>query len=382
MRRFFVPEIVQTSAMDCGPAVLKCLLEGFRIPVHFERLREACQTDIDGTSINALEAVAGQMGLAAEQMMVPEDHLILPGAASIPAVVVVILPSGMTHFVLLWRLHGGWMQIMDPAVGRRWVRSRQFLHDVYRHQHAIAAEDWHAWARSEGFRRPLLRRLGKLGVGREALTLVDQACEAREWQVLARLDAATRMVETLACAGGVRRGSEAGRVLAALLETSAGDQSVIPHSYFSALPGDLSEDGTEQVIFRGAVLVHIGERAARGAPGTDDENCRGELSSELTAALSQPPTKPGRTLLRLLGGEGWASWIVLVVFLICGAGSVALEALLLRVTVDVGRFLAPWNPGPRRPVRCCCFCYCFYCSNCGLPANCCVWAAASKWGCG
>ena len=28
-RRLIVPEVVQTSAMDCGPASLKCLLEGF-----------------------------------------------------------------------------------------------------------------------------------------------------------------------------------------------------------------------------------------------------------------------------------------------------------------------------------------------------------------
>jgi len=32
-RRRLVPEVVQTSAMDCGPAALKCLLEGFGIPV-------------------------------------------------------------------------------------------------------------------------------------------------------------------------------------------------------------------------------------------------------------------------------------------------------------------------------------------------------------
>jgi len=31
--RFVVPEVVQTSAMDCGPAALKCLLEGFGISV-------------------------------------------------------------------------------------------------------------------------------------------------------------------------------------------------------------------------------------------------------------------------------------------------------------------------------------------------------------
>src|SRR5258708_34431993 len=113
--------------MDCGPAVLKCLFEGFRIPVHFERLREACQTDIDGTSINALEAVAGQMGLEAEQMMVPKDHLILPGAASIPAIVVVTLPSGMTHFVLVWRGLGGGGGKQQPGGGRRTGRARPLV---------------------------------------------------------------------------------------------------------------------------------------------------------------------------------------------------------------------------------------------------------------
>ena len=30
-RRFLACEVIQTSAMDCGPASLKCLLEGFGI---------------------------------------------------------------------------------------------------------------------------------------------------------------------------------------------------------------------------------------------------------------------------------------------------------------------------------------------------------------
>ena len=79
-RRRLVPEVVQTSAMDCGPAVLKALLEGFGIPVRYDRLREACQTDVDGTSIDTLEEVAGRLGLDAEQVMIPADHLFLAEA--------------------------------------------------------------------------------------------------------------------------------------------------------------------------------------------------------------------------------------------------------------------------------------------------------------
>ena len=54
--RLLVPETIQTSGMDCGPAALHSLLAGFGVAVSYGRLREACQTDVDGTSINALEA--------------------------------------------------------------------------------------------------------------------------------------------------------------------------------------------------------------------------------------------------------------------------------------------------------------------------------------
>src|ERR1700747_663812 len=84
-RQFFAPEVVQTSAMDCGPAALKCLLEGFGIPVSYGRLREACQTDVDGTSIDTMEEAAVQLGLDAEQIMAPADFVLLPEASLLPA---------------------------------------------------------------------------------------------------------------------------------------------------------------------------------------------------------------------------------------------------------------------------------------------------------
>ena len=120
-RWFLVPEVVQTSAMDCGPAALKCALEGFGISVHYGRLREACQTDVDGTSIDVLETLAGQFGLQAEQVMLPVNHLLLHEAEALPAILVTCLPNGLTHFVLVWRRLGPLVQIMDPAVGRRWI---------------------------------------------------------------------------------------------------------------------------------------------------------------------------------------------------------------------------------------------------------------------
>jgi ATP-binding cassette subfamily B protein len=57
-RRFFLPEVVQVANIDCGPAALKMLLEGHGIHASYGRLREACQTDVDGTSIDGIESVA------------------------------------------------------------------------------------------------------------------------------------------------------------------------------------------------------------------------------------------------------------------------------------------------------------------------------------
>src|SRR5437867_3926568 len=150
-RRLFAPEVVQTSAMDCGPAALKCLLEGFGIPVSYGRLREACQTDVDGTSIDTMEEIAAQLGLAAEQIMVPADHVLLPEASLLPAIVVVRLPNGITHFVVAWRRHGRFVQVMDPATGRRWPKSKHLLDEIYVHTTPVPAATWREWAGSVGF---------------------------------------------------------------------------------------------------------------------------------------------------------------------------------------------------------------------------------------
>ncbi|PYV41655.1 MAG: ABC transporter permease, partial [Acidobacteria bacterium] len=129
--RLLAPEVLQTSVMDCGPAVLKCLLEGFGIAASYDRLREACQTEVDGTSIDTIERVVQELGLQAEQIMVPLDHVLLNASQILPAIVVVQPSNGCIHFVLAWNRHGWRVQVMDPATGRRWPACKQFLNEIY-----------------------------------------------------------------------------------------------------------------------------------------------------------------------------------------------------------------------------------------------------------
>lgn len=324
MRRLFVPEVIQTSAMDCGPATLKALLEGFGIGAAYGRLREACQTEVDGASIDALEDAALRLGLDAAQVMAPLDHLFHPKASNLPALIVVRQPNGSHHFVVAWRRHGSWLQVMDPGVGRRWVRQHRFLADVYEHTMPVDAELWNGFAGSEDFRRVLHARLGRLGAKATQLTAGLSGAQ------LARLDAACRMTEKLALADAVRRGAEAATMVARLARGNA----LIPPEYWTAAP-IAGDEGS--VSLRGAVLLRAFGRGQ--SPSAEP------LSGELGAALKEKPERAWLALARTLASDGWLSALLLVLGLALAAAGALLETLVLRGIYDAVRELT--RVGPR-----------------------------------
>ncbi len=341
-RSFLAPEVVQTSAMDCGPATLKSLLEGFAIPVSYGRLREACQIDLDGTSIDTMEEVAAQLGLEAEQVVVPADHLLAPAAHNLPAIVVVRHPSGLTHFIVVWRRHGPLVQVMDPATGRRWTTARRLLGELYRHRQAVPAAAFREWAGSADFLDVQRAFLGELGISdAEAGELLAAALADPGWRALAALDACVRMTRSLVAAGGLAKGGEAGRLLRSLLARcrDGGETATeaVPEAWWSVRPGPPGADGEEQVLLRGAVLVRV--RGRRGPESDAAAAAPSPLSPELAAALAEPPARPGRELLRLLAAGGrFAPGALALALLVAGLG-VVVEALLFRAFFDLPRAL-------------------------------------------
>jgi ABC-type bacteriocin/lantibiotic exporter with double-glycine peptidase domain len=348
-RRLIVPEVVQTSAMDCGPASLKCLLEGFGISVSYGRLREACQTDVDGTSLDTMEEVAVQLGLEAEQVMVPVDHLLLPEARALPAIVVVRQPNGLTHFVIVWGCYGHVVQVMDPATGRRWPLDRRLSEELYVHAIQVPGAAWREWVGSDEFLGALRHRLSKLGLSwRARVRIVDAAHADPSWHAFAALDAATRMLASIVRSGGLRPGQQAARVLTACFEQARretpGEGKTIPHAYWSVRPAPPRPDGEEQLLFQGAVLVRVrGRRPANqrlpADEGSDSADRATPLAPELAAALEEPPSRPGRVLVGLLRADGLLTPTVLVAALVLASGGVIIEALLFRGFFDLSRTL-------------------------------------------
>jgi ABC-type bacteriocin/lantibiotic exporter with double-glycine peptidase domain len=343
-RRWLAHEVVQTSSMDCGPASLKCVLEGFGVPVSYGRLREACQTDVDGTSIDVIEDVANQMGVTAEQVLIPADHLFLPRSTQLPAIVVVRHADGSTHFVVVWGRYGRWLQVMDPALGRRWLSSASFAKDLFAHQQSVSGADWREWAASPEFLDPLRERMRMAGLSKAARDrLIERALADPGWFPIATLDASTRLVQSVVTGGGIRRGLDSMKLLAALFQQTCENvddiYAIIPQAYWSAAPDpDSAEYGELRLLLRGAVVLKISARQPSAAPAHDAEP-RPAMSPELAAALSEKPGHPMTEAWSLLKADGLLAPAALLGAMAIASGTTLIETLLFRGLFDLGALL-------------------------------------------
>ena len=338
-RRLFAPEVMQTSAMDCGPAALASLLEGYDLPASYAGLQHACQTDLDGTSINTLEEIAGTLGLEAEQIMVPADHALLESARALPAVAVV-KRENTTHFLVLWRRHGPYVQIMDPARGRRWLSAPALREELYLHEQAVPAAAWRAWAVSPDFLGSLIARLDAL---RTPIAVRDRLVRAAaadpEWHSLALLDAATRMVAGLVHARGLRAADEAASVIETIVRRArdgADVESLVPANYWFVRQAET--DGT--LVMRGAVLLRITGRRAADAPVQATTEARRQVAAALAGTMSDAPARPLAEMWRLVAdGQPWVPALVGIGLVLASAGAL-LEVMWLRGLIEIANVLS------------------------------------------
>ncbi|WP_437947092.1 ATP-binding cassette domain-containing protein [Sorangium sp. So ce296] len=357
-RAFLVPEVLQTSLMDCGPAALKAVLQGFGVEVHYEWLRDRCQTDVDGTSIDALAALGQELGLATAEMVVPHDSFLLPEADCLPAIVVKRGAGDALHFLVVWRRLGPFVQILDPSSGRRWVRAERFLEDMPHFPIPISIERFRRWASSEDALAPLRAKLRALGARGEAL--IARADADPGWRSFAALDAAVRMAARLVRGGAIARGGEAQRVLEGVFDRAlAGEAGAIPKGFFWATEGK----APGKLLVHGAVIVHVAARApapagapagaARPAAAPPPPSYRGSaapaappveqapravaaavLPAPVRRELERPTPSPARLFLSMLRADAGRALALVGVALAASAAIAAIDVVVLRGLFD------------------------------------------------
>ena len=332
-RKFFAPEAIQTSSMDCGPATLKSLLSGFGIKTSYGRLREACHTSVDGTSIDTLEDLTNALGLKADQEMMPAEQVLTPMADCLPALVVTRLPSGLTHFVVVWRMVGTWVQIMDPGRGRRWMKRDALERELYVHESEVPACEVETWLTSPAFIQPLRFRMRRL-LGRSEADRTLETALSSGWRRVAALDAALRAAARLLEQGAMAR-KKAPEVFHLLLASTDREvpDTLVPGELWTVRPAALGDDASDsdaKVVVRGAVVLKV--------TGTGETSA--DLPAELSAAMRADEVGPGRRLLQMLREDGlWRALPLLAGLALAGLGS-TVEVLLFRGAFDVGQRLA------------------------------------------
>jgi ATP-binding cassette subfamily B protein len=313
-RRRLIPEVIQTSSMDCGPACLAALLAGHGVRASYERLRDACQTTVDGTSIDTIEEAAAELGLDVAQEIVPVDHVLRGDARVLPALAVTSRRDGSRHFVILWSQLAGRVQVMDPSVGRRWLARNRVCDDLYVHEVDVPAAQWREAAGSDELRATLRARLDELGVA-DAGAMIDRALADPGWHAIATLDAAARMVHGLVEARAVRPGTATGALLASLVQDHG---AIAADSWFAR-----ATDDAETVRVRGAVVVRVlGRRPAQPA------------SRDLEAALVEPPARPWQHLAHAIASGGRTAPAAVVASVALTAVLTVVQAVLWRVLFD------------------------------------------------
>lgn len=315
--------------MDCGPACLKSLLHNFDIRLSYDQLREACHTDVDGTSIDMLEQLVNECGVEASQQMLPNDALLDLVATLPPSLLVTTLREvGALHFVVLWSRWGKRIQIMDPAMGRRWVKPQDLEPTIYQHTHKLHGDDWLDIIQRGPFIPWLTERLRSLGLGDRAERFLSQQIETLGWRGLCAVDAAARMVRWLVISRRLSIGISSARLFEhffalAQQQVTTGKQ-LIPLNYWFALP---LRPGKPAMQMRGAVLlVPTGHTASTSVVlPTPTQTARLET-------LQQPSTSWVSELVALLKPRDVALLVTASVALVFGSFGALAELMIFRAS--------------------------------------------------
>ena len=122
-----VPIVLQTAETDCGPACLTALLRWQGKRVKLVDLRSDMDPGRDGSSGVTMRHTAQRWGLPLQAQLV--DPTVL-GARIHELAVPFLLHLTRQHYVVVDRIRGAHVEIMDPAVGRRRLTRNQISEEA------------------------------------------------------------------------------------------------------------------------------------------------------------------------------------------------------------------------------------------------------------
>ncbi len=114
-----VPVLMQMTAVECGAACLAMILSYYGRKTSVSEVRDRCHVGRDGLSALDIVKAARNYGLRVRAVSLQENDL---RRVSLPA----IIHWEFAHFMIVERCSPTWVDVVDPAIGRRRLKSEEF----------------------------------------------------------------------------------------------------------------------------------------------------------------------------------------------------------------------------------------------------------------
>jgi hypothetical protein len=255
-----VPE-VRDEGRGRATAALRAMLAAHGIAFDASAIERECKVGPGGASIDDLEDVARKQGLDATQMILPAEHVLLPDAKVLPAIVIVAGPDGKRAFTVAWRVEGARVRIMDPARGRAWVNRAELERRLHVHEMAVSADSFRSAAGSPAFLGALGARMATIGVDpARRKRLIERAAADPGVRGVGALDAAIRLLERDTSGAAHDGGGRLEAAFGCAFEERCDGVRRPPEALWSVRAKGAG--AAEQVVARGTVLLAISGRLA------------------------------------------------------------------------------------------------------------------------
>lgn len=117
------PLVWQYDQLDCGPAALLSVLRYYGGDASLVHLRDLCATDIHGTTMLDMVRAAEKIGFRSQGATGSFSDL---AREQMPCIAHVVLPGGLQHFLVIYKITGKRLFIGDPGKGKYRLAQTEF----------------------------------------------------------------------------------------------------------------------------------------------------------------------------------------------------------------------------------------------------------------
>lgn len=114
--------VKQRDVTDCGAACLASVAAHYNLKWPVAKIRQCAGTDKKGTNILGLTEAAKKMGFQAKGVYANFDDL---RTVPMPAIAHLIVKEVLHHYVVIYQVHGAYVELMDPAEGKMIKKAHQ-----------------------------------------------------------------------------------------------------------------------------------------------------------------------------------------------------------------------------------------------------------------